>query len=375
MKKPTIMSRKIIHCDADCFFAAIEMRDDPSLRGKAIAVGGQADRRGVISTCNYEAREFGVHSAMASATAQRLCPDLIIVPGNMEAYRKASQSMREIFFDYTDLVEPLSLDEAYLDVSECKQCRGSATLIAEEIRQRIYEAIDIRVSAGVAPNKFLAKVASDWNKPNGLCVVPPDQVESFILPLPVKKLPGVGKVSAEKLKRVGVETCGDLRPFTIYELNDQFGSFGQRLFDLCRGKDERKVSPSRRRKSLSVENTYNKDLPDLDHCLEKLPALFVELKSRIQHLDAAYQIQKAFVKVKFDDFTTTTLERAGTGARVSDYREMMSDAVQRQSRPVRLLGIGVRLLDREGGLAGSQLDLFKSQDIGASESEILKRGE
>ncbi len=369
------MSRKIIHCDADCFFAAIEMRDDPSLRGKAIAVGGQADRRGVISTCNYEAREFGVHSAMASATAQRLCPDLIIVPGNMEAYRKASQSMREIFFDYTDLVEPLSLDEAYLDVSECKQCRGSATLIAEEIRQRIYEAIDIRVSAGVAPNKFLAKVASDWNKPNGLCVVPPDQVESFVLPLPVKKLPGVGKVSAEKLKRVGVETCGDLRPFTIYELNDQFGSFGQRLFDLCRGKDERKVSPSRRRKSLSVENTYNKDLPDLDHCLEKLPALFVELKSRIQHLDAAYQIQKAFVKVKFDDFTTTTLERAGTGARVSDYREMMSDAVQRQSRPVRLLGIGVRLLDREGGLAGSQLDLFKSQDIGASESEILKRGE
>lgn len=356
------MARKIIHCDADCFFAAIEMRDDPSLQGRPIAVGGQVERRGVISTCNYEAREFGIHSAMASATALRLCPDLIIVPHNMEAYRKASQSMREIFFDYTDLVEPLSLDEAFLDVSDSPHCRGSATLIAEEIRERIFQTINIRVSAGVAPNKFLAKIASDWNKPDGLCVIPPDQIESFVLPLPVKKLHGVGKVSTEKLRRMGVNTCGDLRRYSVFELSERFGSFGQRLYDLCRGEDKRQVVSSRRRKSLSVENTYSKDLPDLDHCLAKLPDLFIQLQSRLQGLDKAYLVSKAFVKVKFDDFTSTTLERAGTSARISHYREMMTDAVERKSRPVRLLGIGVRLLDLEAGLGDKQLDLFKESD-------------
>jgi len=355
------MNRKIIHCDADCFFAAIEMRDDPSLKGRPMAVGGHSDRRGVISTCNYEAREFGIHSAMASATAMRLCPDLIIVPGNMEAYREASQSMREIFFDYTDLVEPLSLDEAFLDVTESTRCRSSATLMAEEIRQRIFEAINITVSAGVAPNKFLAKVASDWNKPNGLCVVPPSEVESFVRPLPVKMIYGVGKVTAEKLKRMGVETCADLRRFDQYELNERFGSFGQRLHNLCRGIDERPVSPSRRRKSLSVEHTYNEDLQSVDLCLAKLPDLFVELKSRLQRLDDGYQITKAFVKVKFNDFTSTTLERAGTGARLSDYRALLADAAQRQSLPVRLLGIGVRLLDLGGEERARQLDLFTEE--------------
>ncbi len=354
--------RKIIHIDADCFFAAIEMRDDPSLRGRPMAVGGRSDRRGVISTCNYEAREFGVRSAMASATAMRLCPDLIIVPGNMEKYREASLVIREIFFDYTELVEPLSLDEAYLDVTESDRCQGSATLIAEEIRRRVFEKLQITVSAGVAPNKFLAKIASDWRKPNGLYVVTPAQVEDFVRDLPVRKIHGVGKVTAEKLAQLGVKNCVDLRGYSVFELAEHFGSFGPRLYDLCRGKDLRSVKPSRRRKSLSVEHTYPTDLKGVEQCLDKLPELFVKLKSRLNRLDSDYRVTKAFVKVKFDDFSSTTLERLGTGARISDYRELMEEAVQRGGRPVRLLGIGVRFVDLREERQGAQLDMF--QELG-----------
>lgn len=354
--------RKIIHIDADCFYAAIEMRDDPSLRNRPIAVGGSSDRRGVISTCNYEAREFGVRSAMASATAMRLCPDLIIVPGRMEKYRDASMVMREIFFDYTELVEPLSLDEAYLDVSESDRCRGSATLIAEEIRQRVFEKLKITVSAGVAPNKFLAKIASDWRKPNGIYVVTPSGVEGFVKDLPVRKIHGVGKVTSEKLSQMGIKTCGDLRRYSVFELAERFGSFGPRLHELARGEDQREVKPSRRRKSLSVEHTYPADLTDVSQCLDKLPELFVQLKGRLNRLDSDYRVTKAFVKVKFDDFSTTTLERLGTGARIGDYRELMEEAVQRGTGSVRLLGMGVRFVDLREQREGAQLDLFQTQE-------------
>ncbi|TQV80146.1 DNA polymerase IV [Exilibacterium tricleocarpae] len=352
--------RKIIHCDADCFYAAIEMRDDPNLRGRPLAVGGASDRRGVISTCNYEAREFGVRSAMASAHAKRLCPDLLIVPGNMEKYRQASREIREIFFDYTDLVEPLSLDEAFLDVSESQRCRGSATLMAQEIRRRVCEQLQITVSAGVAPNKFLAKIASDWHKPDGLTVITPGEVDQFVVKLPVDRIFGVGKVTAQKLKRMGVDTCGDLRQFSIFELTERFGAFGVRLYELCRGQDERQVKPSRRRKSLSVENTYAEDLPGLPQCLEKLPELFLELKGRLNRVDSDYRVVKAFVKLKFNDFTTTTLERVGTSARLHDYRELCEEAFARGDRPVRLLGLGVRFVDLRDDQVTAQLDLFNS---------------
>jgi len=351
--------RKIIHVDADCFFAAVEMRDDPSLRDRPMAVGGDPGKRGVISTCNYEAREYGVHSAMASVTAKHLCPNLIIVPHSTAKYREASQVMRDIFFDYTDLVEPLSLDEAFLDVSDCTQHHGSATLIAQDIRQRIEKAISITVSAGVGPNKFIAKVASDWEKPDGLTVVTPAKVDEFTAQLPIRKVFGVGKVTAEKMSRVGVKTCGDLRRYSIFELNELFGSFGPRLYSLCRGEDQRLVKPSRRRKSLSVEHTYERDLPNIETCLTKLPELFLELKARLGKIDEDYRVVKAFAKIKFDDFSSTTVERVGTQARLDDYRSLITEAFERGQRAVRLLGVGVRFVDLKEDEDFVQLDIFK----------------
>ena len=350
--------RKIIHIDADCFYAAIEVRDDPSLRGKPVAVGGPSDSRGVISTCNYEARAYGVHSAMPSATAMRLCPDLIMVRGRFDAYRTASAQMREIFNDYTALVEPLSLDEAYLDVSECEQCKGSATLIAAEIRQRIASKLGITVSAGIAPNKFIAKVASDWQKPDGQTVITPAEVDDFVKALPVKKIFGVGKVTAEKLSNFGVVTCGELRHKTIFELIDKFGTFGKRLYDLCRGIDEREVKPSRRRKSLSVENTYSKDIVNAAHCREKIDLLSKELDRRLRKVDADYLATKSFVKIKFADFSQTTIERHLETDRIKQFMELFNEGYERQNKPVRLLGVGVRFMDLHEKFHPDQLDMF-----------------
>ena len=339
--------RKIIHCDADCFYAALEMRDDPRLRGIPLAVGGSAERRGVISTCNYEARRFGLHSAMASAHAKRLCPQLVIVPPNFDCYRKAADQLRAIFHRYTDLVEPLSLDEAFLDVSQSEMCCGSATLMAKAIRQAVEKELGITISAGVSCNKFLAKVASDWQKPNGLTVVEPQQIDEFVRQLPVKRIFGVGKVTAQRLHQLGIKTCGQLQQFDKVELTQHFGSMGLRMYDLCRGEDNRAVQSEWRRKSLSVEHTYPLDLRDLNRCLAEIPALFQQLHTRIRRLDKAYRIIKGFVKVKFDNFSTTTLERMGSQALLDDYRVLCADAFERGKRPVRLLGLGVRLLDEE----------------------------
>ena len=210
---PASATRKIIHCDCDCFYAAVEMRDDPSLQNYPIAVGGKSDRRGVVATCNYKAREYGVRSAMPTGQALKLCPDLVVVPGTMAKYREASMKIRQIFYRYTDKVEPLSLDEAFLDVTDCTQCSGSATLIAEEIRRAIAEEVGVTASAGVASNKFLAKVASDLNKPDGQYVITPQNIAAFVQQLEVKRINGVGKVTNEKLSRLGVKTCGDLQAF------------------------------------------------------------------------------------------------------------------------------------------------------------------
>lgn len=348
--------RKIIHIDCDCFYAAIEMRDDPSLAGRPLAVGGSADRRGVIATCNYEARAYGVRSAMSSHHALKLCPDLLIVRPRFDAYREASREIHAILRDFTEIIEPLSLDEAYLDVSASQHFSGSATRIAQEIRRRVWQELRITVSAGVAPNKFLAKIASDWRKPDGLFVITPDQVDDFVAELPVSKLHGVGKVTADKLGRLGVISCADLREWSRLALAREFGSFGERLYGLARGIDERAVQVDSRRQSLSVENTFDQDLPDLGTCLERLPELYEELQRRLQRLDASYKPGKPFVKLKFHDFAQTTLEQSGAGRDLDSYRLLLGAAFARGDKPVRLIGIGVRLQDLQG--VAEQLKLF-----------------
>lgn len=227
--------RKIIHVDMDCFFAAVEMRDNPALRDIPIAIGGSRERRGVISTANYPARKFGVRSAMPTGMALKLCPHLTLLPGRFDAYKEASNHIREIFSRYTSRIEPLSLDEAYLDVTDSVHCHGSATLIAQEIRQTIFSELQLTASAGVAPVKFLAKIASDMNKPNGQFVITPAEVPAFLQTLPLAKIPGVGKVSAAKLEAMGLRTCGDVQKCDLVILLKRFGKFGRILWERSRG--------------------------------------------------------------------------------------------------------------------------------------------
>lgn len=340
---PMSTPRKIIHCDCDCFYASIEMRDNPELRGKPVAVGGSPERRGVVATCNYEARQFGIHSAMASATARQRCPHLIIIKPDMEKYRKASTQIHEVFNQFTSIIEPLSLDEAYLDVTDCEEFNGSATLIAEAIRDQVRDTIGITISAGIAPNKFLAKVASDWNKPDGQFVITPAEVESFVATLPVKKLHGVGKVTAAKMKRLNIETCGDIRQLDTEQLEKYFGSFGNRLKQLSLGIDDRAVQTQRIRKSVSVENTYAKDLPNLEACLAELPGLEQQLEKRMEKIRGSYRVHKQFIKVKFHDFVQTTVEMLSDTRNSENYQNLCKDGFERGNKPVRLLGLGVRV--------------------------------
>ncbi|AZZ93210.1 DNA polymerase IV [Hahella sp. KA22] len=355
--------RKIIHIDADSFYASVEIRDNPSLQHLPVAVGGSPDKRGVIATCNYNARAFGVRSAMSSAKAVLLCPDLVFIRPRFEVYRSVSKDIHKIFRDYTDLIEPLSLDEAYLDVSDCKACKGSATLIAEEIRARVKQDLRLTVSAGVAPNKFLAKIASDWNKPDGIFVIRPQEVKDFIPTLPVRKINGVGKVTAAKMEGLGITTCGDLQRLSKDDLERYFGSYGERLYNLSRGVDNRPVQTEWVRKSLSVEHTYDHDLQNLDAILDSCEPLFEELLERFNRISDAYLVNKRFVKVKFADFTQTTLEELLPGyscqwRSLPDYLRLMSAAWARQKKPVRLLGMGVRLKDPKNNNIGEQLSLF-----------------
>jgi DNA polymerase IV len=347
-------SRKIIHCDCDCFYASIEMRDNPELSKLPIAVGGSPNRRGVVATCNYEARKFGIHSAMASATARKLCPDLIIIRPDMEKYREASNLIHQVFQNYTDLIEPLSLDEAFLDVSDCSEFDGSATRIAEAIRAEVRETVGITISAGIAPNKFLAKIASDWDKPDGQFVIRPEQVKKFVAQLPVKKLHGVGKVTAAKMRRLGLECCEDLRQLGEEELRKHFGSFGDRLYRLSQGIDNRAVQTNRIRKSVSVENTFAEDLPSLESCLAALPDLEQQLLKRMQNLKDNYQIHKQFVKIKFHDFVGTTVEMLSSTTDSDNYRALCEQGFARGNKPVRLLGMGVRLVPAPDNIEDSE---------------------
>ncbi|NRA20471.1 MAG: DNA polymerase IV [Oceanospirillaceae bacterium] len=336
--------RKIIHCDCDCFYAAVEMRDDPSLVNIPIAIGGSSDRRGVISTCNYPAREFGIHSAMATALALKRCPQLHLISGNMQKYKDASKQIFDIYREITPLLEPLSLDEAFLDVSRVDRYRGSATRIAEYLRYRVEKEVGITISAGVAPNKFLAKIASDWNKPNGLKVVTPDGIASFVEHLPVNKIPGVGKKTAEKMRLLGIETCEHVRAKGDDFLQQHFGMFGARIFQLSQGIDDRVVSNQRDTKSVSVEHTFAIDIDSCHSCLEQISMLQQELHRRYQNLKQPRTVSGLFVKLKFCDFTQTTVEQQASISQQSLFKDMLVQAYQRGAKPVRLIGLGYRLM-------------------------------
>lgn len=335
--------RKIIHIDMDCFYAAIEIRDRPELAGKPVAVGGTSGR-GVLTTCNYIARKFGCHSAMPTFKALELCPEMIIIQPNFKLYNKESRKIREIFFKYTPLVEPLSLDEAFLDVSKLER---SGTEIASEIRREIFEDTNLTASAGIAPNKLLAKIASEWKKPDGQYVIEPDGVFAFMKVLPVYNIWGVGPKSVEKLKMQKIENCGQLQRLSIYELNSLFGKFGEELYYLCRGKDNRQVEPDRVRKSMSTERTFSADLETLAQCEHELMKLYEELQNDLQSSASNRLIKKLFVKLKFSDFKRTTAECSVAELDKGKFRRLLGEAYSRSRLNVRLIGAGVRFQEKE----------------------------
>jgi DNA polymerase-4 len=336
--------RKIIHIDMDCFYAAVEARENPKLKGLPVAVGGKPQTRGVVAACNYEARAFGIHSAMPMSQAIKKCPQLIMLPVNMQLYRNVSKKVQAIFRQYTSLVQPLSLDEAYLDVSTCEQCKGSATLIAQKIRQQIYTEQNLTASAGIAPNKFLAKVASDWNKPNGQFVITPQNVSAFVVQLPVKKIFGVGKVTNRKMQKLGIKTCADLQNLSQNELHNKFGKFGDQLYNLSRGIDDRTVNTSSIRKSLSIEDTFVHDKPDLAACIDEVPRLYKSLLLRLEksQLKRKLPIKAMYVKLRFNDFNSTTAQASSTTPDLESYKRLIATAWHRQQRPVRLIGLGLQ---------------------------------
>jgi len=332
--------RHIIHLDMDCFYAAIEMRDRPSLRGKPIGVGGM--RRGVLTTCNYEARAFGVHSAMPTFMALQGCPQLIVVPTRFDIYRREAAIIRSILFRFTPLVEPLSLDEAYLDVT---QHPGAPAALAKVIRDMIFRKTRLTSSAGIAPNKLVAKIASEINKPNGQLEVTPDQVHAFMEQLPVRKIWGIGPATEKRLHEMGISTCGELQRFSRIELQQLFGRFGIELYDLGRGIDTRSVEPDRPRKSLSTEETFSSDLESLPQCAEQVGQLFEELMAELAQKEPKRAVTKIFLKLKFSDFTRTTVERAGLGVSLESFQALLNEGYARANKPVRLIGVGVRFAE------------------------------
>lgn len=345
--------RAIIHLDMDCFYAAIEVRDRPSLRGKPVGVGGARDRRGVLTTCNYEARKFGVRSAMPTFMALQRCPDLIVLPTRFDVYRREAAVIRGILHRFTSSIEPLSLDEAYLDVTEHPGAPGP---LAQVIRGTIFRKTKLTSSAGIGPSKLIAKIASEINKPNGQFEVTPEQVPGFMEKLSVRKIWGIGEKTERRLEELGVKTCSQLQRFSRPALVEFFGKFGLDLYDLCRGIDHRPVEPDRPRKSLSTEETFAADLTNVDQCEEKLEELFQELMADLAQKESTREIRKIFVKLKFNDFTRTTAERAGLTPTLADFHSLLAEAFARTGKPVRLIGLGVRF--SETTPADAQMDLL-----------------
>lgn len=340
--------RKIIHVDMDAFYASVAQMDNPDLKGKPIAVGG-GSARGVISAASYEARKFGVKSAMSGQLAKKLCPDLIFVRTDFERYKEISNKIRAIFFDYTDLVEPLSLDEAYLDVTQNKKGNPSASLIAEEIRNRIYNEVGLTASAGISINKFVAKVASDYNKPNGQKTVNPEEVLDFLEALDIRKFYGIGKVTAEKMYQKGIFTGKDLKSKTLDYLEQHFGKSGSYYYYIVRGIHNSQVKPNRIRKSLAAERTFSKNLSSEIFMLEKLEHIAEEVSKRLSKSKVAGKT--VTLKIKYSDFTLQTRSKTLPYffADKSVILETAKDLLYQEklSNSVRLLGISLSNLNTE----------------------------
>ena len=331
--------RKIIHIDMDAFFAAVEQRDNPALCGRPIAVG-HSGTRGVVSTASYEARPFGVHSALPSAIAKRLCPELIFVEPRFDAYKEVSEQIREIFHKYTDLVEPLSLDEAFLDVTH----HPSATIVAQQIKREIFEKTALTASAGISINKMLAKIASDYRKPDGLFVIPPESVDEFVAQLPIEKFFGIGKVTAEKMHQMGIKSGEDLRKLSRFELVRQFGKVGELYYGYARGEDLRAVTPNRVRKSLGAEVTFTKDTDNPIEIYDYLSTVRDEVWSRARRHE--FYGKSIVLKVKFDDFHQIT--RSKTLPTVVDSFETLQtvsnellDGIDTSNNKIRLIGLTI----------------------------------
>lgn len=340
--------RKIIHVDMDAFYASVEQLDHPELKGKPIAVGG-SEKRGVVSAASYEARKYGVRSAMSGVQAKRNCPDLIFVRPHFDRYNEISKKIRKIFYDYTDKVEPLSLDEAYLDVTENKKGNPSATLIAKEIRERIFKEVGLTASAGISINKFIAKVASDYNKPNGQKTVNPEEVITFLEQLDIRKFYGVGKVTAEKMYQLGIFTGKDLKTKTIEYLDEHFGKSGRFYYYVVRGIHNSEVKSDRIRKSLAAERTFNENLSSEIFMLEKLDLIAEEVAKRLHKSRVAGKT--VTLKIKYSDFSLQTRSKT-LPYYINDKNLILETAKdllyqEKMSNSVRLLGISLSNLNTE----------------------------
>lgn len=347
--------RKIIHIDMDAFYAAVEQRDNPAYQGKPLAVGGSPDKRGVLATASYEARAFGLHSAMSSFRAVQRCPHLILVPPRFEVYRQVSQQIRSIFQEYTDLIEPVSLDEAYLDITENKRGMTSGTRIAEEVRRRIQEETGLTASAGVSYNKFLAKVASDINKPNGLFVIPPERANVFIDQLPIGKFYGIGQKTTPRLQALGISQGSDLKALSPERMKELFGKSAAFYAGLAYGQDDRPVEPTWIRKSVGAETTFEQDLADRSKMLTALQGLSEEVLNWMnRHRTFGYTLT---LKVKYSNFQQITRSKTQetpikTIINMMQLLSMLLTLTQADNRSVRLLGVSVsRLAHPTGALA------------------------
>jgi DNA polymerase-4 len=336
--------RKIIHIDMDAFYASVEQRDFPEYRNKPVIVGGSPQSRGVVATASYEARKFGVHSAMPTSQAYRLCPDGIFVHPRFEVYKEVSDEIRALFFEYTDLVEPLSLDEAYLDVTQNKFNNPSATNIAKEIQERVFKITGLTCSAGVAENKFLAKVASGYRKPSGITVIHPQKAQEFINSLPIGKFYGVGAATEKKMHELGIFTGEDLSAFKEQDLVNHFGKAGHYYYNIARGIDERVVKPDRVRKSVGAENTYESDLDNIDVMNEKLLDVANTVERRLKRIPTAGRTVS--LKVRYDNFeivtrSITLAHNVCESSELYDIATGLLPLTDAASRKVRLLGISV----------------------------------